>query len=707
MQLGLAVPPQLASTAGFAAPNPAPPAPAPQQLNVGGIMSVKSLASTLAVDQAAAAAADQANKAQNEQVVAGLAAHIQKHWTLAKEAKQDVEKKMLNAVRSRRGEYPPDKLAKIKAQGGSEIYMLLFATKARQAKALLGDVLIGAGTEKPWTFSPTPRPDLPPEQVTEIMQGVYQMVQQAEMAGAGMAVAEIREIMQEAKDRAESQLQSLARMDAARAELEVEDVLVEGGWLQALDEFLDDLTTFKTAFLKGPVIRNVPVLTWQQQSDGTSRPVVDMSMKKHWERCDPLMMYPAPWARNTNDAELIERHKLSPEVLSAMIGVEGYNDEAIRAVLAAHGANGLHEWLQIDAERPQAEGRDLSVLTNRSNLIDALQFWGSVSGKMLREWGMKPAQVPDEAKYYQVECWLIGSWVIKAVINQDPMGRRPYYSDGYSRIPGAFWHNSLFDIVEDCQDMCNAAARAVANNLGISSGPQVDVNTERLAAGETITEMYPWKVWQTISDPMGSTAKAINFFQPDSHASELMGVYEKFSALADEISGIPRYMAGVDGIGGGAGRTASGMSMMIGNASKTTKQLVGSLDMRVISPSVGREYEAQIQTNPRISGDLRIIARGALSLATREAAQVRRNEFLLATANPFDMQIMGVEGRAAVLRETAKTLSMDVDRVVPSAGMLRQRQIQMAMAAQQQPQPGGEQLQDGAPTTDHFSPAAA
>jgi hypothetical protein len=145
---------------------------------------------------------------------------------------------------------------------------------------------------------------------------------------------------------------------------------------------------------------------------------------------------------------------------------------------------------------------------------------------------------------------------------------------------------------------------------------------------------------------------------------------------------------------------------MIGNASKTTKQLVGSLDMRVISPSVGREYEAQIQTNPRISGDLRIIARGALSLATREAAQVRRTEFLMATANPFDMQILGVEGRAAVLRETAKTLSMDVDRVVPSASVLRQRQIQMAQM-QQQPQPGGEQLEDGAPVTDHFQPVAA
>ena len=207
---------------------------------------------------------------------------------------------------------------------------------------------------------------------------------------------------------------------------------------------------------------------------------------------------------------------------------------------------------------------------------------------------------------------------------------------------------------------------------------------------------------------MGSTAKAINFFQPQSNAQELMAVYEKFSTLADEYSGIPRYMAGVEGAAG-AGRTASGLSMMIGNASKTIKQLISSIDMRVISPSVSRLYEQKIQSDPEMRGDLNVVARGAMSLATREAAQVRRNEFLQVTGNPVDMQIMGAEGRAAVLREVAKTLQMNVDDIVPPKSVIRQRQIQMAQAAQmeQTPQPGGEQLMDGAPVTDHFSPAAA
>lgn len=698
MQLGLAVPPTQASPA--AQPSMAAPGPAP--VTIGGVMQMRSLASTLAQD----ALRNPQPAAPAPLVIDNLAALIRRHWSLAKEAKQDVEQKMLNAVRSRRGEYPPEKLAKIRESGGSEIYMMLFATKSRQAKALLADVVIGAGTEKPWTLNPSPMPDLPPENVTQIMQAVHQMVYEAERSGAAMSVDDIRQVLQDAKDRVESQIQELAREEAHRAELEIEDMLVEGNWLEAIDEFLDDLTTFKTAFVKGPVVHTLPTLVWQPQPDGTSRPVVQMVRRQTWKRVDPFMVYPAPWARSTDDAFLIERHKLPPQELSDLRDAPGYNRQAIEEVLAAVGQGGLHEWLSIDVEKPQAEGRQLGASTQQSDLIDALQYWGSVSGQMLRDWGMPPEQVPDVAKYYQVEAWLIGSWVIKAVLNADPMGRRPYYSDGYSRIPGAFWHNCLFDLIEDCQDMCNSAARSLANNLGIASGPQVDINVQRLADGEKITSMYPWKIWQTTSDPMGSTAKAINFFQPDSHAQELMAVYEKFSMMADEYSGIPRYMTGTEGTPG-AGRTASGLSMMIGNASKTIKQLIGSIDLRVISRSVSRVYEQQIQFNPNMRGDLKIVARGAMSLATREAAQVRRNEFLQFTNNPADLQIMGPQGRAAVLREVAKGLDMDTDKVVPSAAMLRLQQMQQTAAPQQMPAPGGQQLMNGAPATDHFSPTPA
>jgi DNA-nicking Smr family endonuclease len=161
----------------------------PAVTNIGGILPVQSLSSMMAAEEDAAAAISRAQEANNQPVISSLVAHIKNHWSLAKKAKQTPELEMLSAVRSRRGEYDPDVLSRIRKQGGSEIYMMLFATKARQAKALLTDVLIGAGTEKPWTITPTPKPDLPPAEVSQIMQGIYEQVAQLEMMGQPQSVA--------------------------------------------------------------------------------------------------------------------------------------------------------------------------------------------------------------------------------------------------------------------------------------------------------------------------------------------------------------------------------------------------------------------------------------------------------------------------------------------------------------------------------------
>jgi hypothetical protein len=695
--------------------------PAPQQLNVGGIMSMQSLGS-MQSQETNAAALERANTASADPVMQSLAAHIRKCWSANKRAKLDIEQQMLEAVRARRGEYEPSKLSEIQAQGGSEIYMMIFATKARQSKALLTDVLLGTGAEKPWTISPSPKPELPPSEVTAITQALYQEVLQAEMGGQPMAMSDVRQKMADAREMLESRVMEDARRFADIAETSIEDTLVEGGWLQALDEFIDDLSTFKTAFLKGPIIRREPRLAWSTDpATGKNTPVVEVKPRVVYERVDPFKMYPSASAKDINDGDLIELHNLDRSALSAMIGVDGYNEDAIRAVLDAHGTGGLREWLAIDVQQAQAEGRDTVSALIHTETIDALQFWGSASGKMLREWGMTKQEVPDEAKEYEIEAWMVGTWVIKAVINSDPLHRRNYFADGYSRVSGAFWHDSLYDLIKDVCSMANASARALSNNMGMASGPQVGINIDRMATGEPLTQMFPWKMHQFVSDPMGSSAAPIIFFQPESHAQELMSVFDKFSVLADEYAGIPRYMAGIGGGEGGAGRTASGMSMMIGNASKQTKQILASLDLRVISPSVERTYDHKMQyeDDPDLKGDLNIVARGALSLVTRDAAQVRRNEFLQTTANPIDMQIIGLDGRAEVLRESAKGLNMDTDRIIPNRTILKQRAAamqQQALAQQQQeagapaqqapgaPPGNGQELMNGAPVTDHFSP---
>lgn len=712
--------------AGLPVPMPAAPASTPPALGYspGGVLPFGSLAAAAqSMADSRAQLTALAESSQSQPLILNLAAHIDAAWVDAREAKTVVEQEMLEALYARRGQYTADKLARIKAENQPPIYMMVASNKMRQLEALLRDVLVGTGAEKPWTLGPTPVPEMPPEVAMQIVQSLTMEIQQAMAMGFPPVIEAARARVRQMIDEVTPLLEEEARKRTERMEKKMEDQQIEGGFLQAFAQFLTDLSTFKTAFLCGPVTRRKPKLTWGQGGAMT----VELANKLEWERVDPFDVYPARYARDVNDGALIIKRRMSRQNLNDLIGVDGYDEAAIRQVLDRFGDSGLREWLSIESQKAVAEGRQVSA-QRESGMIDALQFFGSASGKMLLEWGMDATQVPDPAKEYPVEAWKIGPYVIRAVLNSDPLLRRNIYAVSYQMLPGTVWGNSPYDLCKDSQDMCNAAARALAANMGIASGPQVGIISDRIPAGEDVTAMYPWKLWQFLSDPMGSTAKPIDFFQPTSNAAELRGVYEFFSIQADEATGIPRYMAGFNGGEGGAGRTASGISMMIGNASKIIKHAVGNIDTNIIIPMLESQYYYNMRygDDPDLKGDINPLARGAMSVATKDAAQVRMNEFLqIALNSPIVAQIVGAEGIAELLRPTVKRLDVNPDKVVPSLPVLRQRMaqqaaMQMAMMQQQaaqgqdqgNPQDGGspkkqrpgERLQDGTRTTDNFSP---
>jgi len=683
-------------------------APTAQVINIGGFLPMGNAASALAMDRGSLDV--QFNEQQNQGVISGLAGHIRSFFASASQARATVEQEMLEALLSRRGEYTAAKLQQIKEQRQPAIYMMVAGTKMRQIESLVRDVLIGTGTEKPWTLRPTPKPELPPAMVAMAVQQLTVEIEQAMMSGFPPTIEAAQERLRQMRQELEPLLMEMARAKSDAMEVKMEDQLIEGGYLRALEDFITDLATFKTAFVAGPIVRRKPQLKWGDNGEMT----VQDALVQEWERVDPFDIYPAKWASDLSRDPFIRKHRLSRAALNELIGTEGFSEASVRKVLELYDKKGLVEWLSVDSQKAHAEGKD-GTLDNDSGNIDALQYWGSASGRMLQEWGLPAAQAPDVDKEYQIEAWLIGPYVIKAVLNGDPLARRPLYYDSFQHVPGSVWGNAPYDLIKDCVDMCNAAARSLAANMGISSGPQAAVLVNRMPANEDITEMYPWKIWQFESDPMGSTAAPISFFQPSSNANELMTIYERFSLLADEYTGIPRYMAGFNGGEGGAGRTASGISMMIGAASKVIKQVVGSIDTHILVPMLERLYYMNMRfgDDPDLKGDVKIVARGASSLVTKESAQQRNNEFLqVALTSPVAQQIMGIEGVSELLRGAAKTLDHNPDRVVPPLAVIKQRmaeqqQQMLAMQAPQPQQPGKpseENLQDGSPVTDNYSP---
>lgn len=633
---------------------------------------------------------------QNQPMVLGLSQHIRMCWDAAKIAKKPIEDKMLMAMRQRNGEYEPEKLNQIRQQGGSEIYMMITEVKCRAAESWLRDILLDSGTP-PWDIVPTPIPDLSPMQRQEIQDifatEVLTMLQETQQAPTKEEMQQLKEMV--SQDYRFKILQD-AQNRADKMKLKIEDQFAQGGWADSFNDFITDLVTFPCAFIKGPVVRRQRALGWKTVMGKTMVEPIER-LAPEFERVDPFRIYPEPGITRIEEGYLFEHHPLSRTDLSDLIGVPGYDEDAIRLILDEGSGP---SWINEDVELiKQEEERKYYSYMRPTDVFDALEFWGKVSGKMLREWGLTEEEVPDEAREYDANVWMIGNYVIKAVLNYDPLGQKPYAKTSFIKCPGAFWGKGIPEIIEDIQNVCNAAARALVNNMGIASGPQVEVNLERIPPNEDITQMSPWKIWQVTNDPVGSSAPAVRFTQPEDNASTLVAVYDKFARLADDHSGIPAYLYGDLNVQG-AGRTSSGLSMLMGAAGKGIRQVVGHIDQDVIKPIVQRQfvYNMRYDEDEAIKGDVQVIARGAVNLAVKETVNVRRIEFLNATANPIDIEILGKDGRAAILREVAKGLQMPVDEVIPSreklslAGAGAQAQ---AMAAQQ---PSGVPVQpDGSP----------
>ena len=224
--------------------------------------------------------------------------------------------------------------------------------------------------------------------------------------------------------------------------------------------------------------------------------------------------------------------------------------------------------------------------------------------------------------------------------------------------------------------------------MGMASGPQVVINDKVLAPGET-DDMYPWKRWHTNYDPTMAAAgsEPIKFYQPDSRAQELQGIIANLNVMADDVSAIPRYMTG-GAQAGGAGRTASGLSMLMSNAAKTLQNVAASIDRDIFDPMLKHLYETVMLTMPGVfRGDESVVVKGVTYAVKREQDRTRQLEFLNMTGNPTDMQIVGMEGRANVLRSVAGAIGLDWDNIVPDDDALKaaqaQQQAQQAQDAQQ------------------------
>jgi hypothetical protein len=472
---------------------------------------------------------------------------------------------------------------------------------------------------------------------------------------------------------------------AKRAETKLEDILVEGGFYDAFRDFLKQFTVFPVAILKGPYFKMTRRIKYV---DG--QPLVVEEPVQCYCCPSPFDVWFAPGVSTPDEGDIFERVRLSKPDIEALREAPGYDTDAIDGALRDYPAGHSEITSDVEQARADTEQRESPVM-NDTGLYDIIEFHGFVDYDTIQAEPLMSEWPVMEGRSTYCTIRLLGPYVISAQMSPDPLQRSLYRTASFEEIPGSVYGRGLPETLEDVQGVGNAASRALVNNMGLASGPQVAINTAAMSPTENAAEMYPWKRWFYASDPSAPTAPPFIFFQPQSNANELLTVMDRMMVLADEVSAIPRYASGGERVGG-AGRTASGLSMLMSNVGKMIKHSAAGIDNRVIGPTLQYHYDQTLLTDTTgtFRGDEKIRTRGVEAASKAETDRMRTLEFLQITGNPIDMQILGLPGRATILADVAEHMGFNGEQLAELMRAQIKMQQQQAAAA---PPPGEETQQ--------------
>ncbi len=645
---------------------------------------------------------------------------IKDRFQQAEDARQTDERRWLKAYENYRGLYA--KSVKFRESEKSRVFVKVTKTKVLAAFGQLVDVIFGTGkfpigisetkvpegeyasahldTQNPMQGIETSLPDNignrledPPQEDNPYDIG-YEGDGKTLKAGATFGKGVFTDSVE---DQAEDMLvegfspnpQALeispAQKAARRLEKLVHDQIEESNGSSEIRNALLESALLGTGIVKGPFNFNKTLSRWTDNEDGEREynPLEVRVPRIEFVSCWDF--YPDPAATNMDECEyVIHRHKLNRSQLRQLRNMPYFDEDAIRDCLKM-GAN----YEEKDFEQ-QLKDNAYTEEEYNSN-YEVLEYWGIMDAEYAREVGIDLPDSVDDLDEVQVNAWVTGNKLLRAVINPFTPYRIPYHAFPYERNPYNFFGIGVAENMDDSQQIMNGHARMAIDNLALSGSIVFDIDESALVGGQSM-EIYPGKVFRRQAGMAGQSIYGLKF--PNT-ANENMMMFDKFRQLADEQTGLPSYSHGQTGVQSMT-RTASGMSMLLGAASLNIKTVVKNLDDFLLKP-LG---EAYFQWNMQffegdidVKGDLEVKATGTNSLMQKEVRSQRLTMFLQTAQSPAIAPFVKI---SKLVSELAYSLDLDPDEILndPEEAAIMAQIIGMQNAGQntsEEAQPNSQQ----------------
>jgi hypothetical protein len=476
----------------------------------------------------------------------------------------------------------------------STVFLNITRPYTDAASARIADMLLPTD-DRSWAIRPTPLPKLSKADV--MMLGGEE--------GAKEVIARTTEI---AKAAAEGMQQA------------IEDRLVESNWHGEVRQLIEDAARIGSGVLKGPypILRRAKVAT--KGPDGAIQRVEVSEIQPASKRIDPWNLFPDPSCGDDIHcgSYIWEREYLSQRQIKEMLEMPGYDKgELIKALKEGPS-------LTSAREAPDAMGK-------RSE--DQFEMWifhGNCDSEQMKALGI---ETEDDVDRLPAMAVLINDRMVKVTLSALDSGDFPYDVLAWQHRPGMPWGMGISRQIRTTQRMLNGATRAMMDNSGLASAPQIVIGNGITPQGGDFT-LHGGKVWRAEADASNQDVRAaFSAFVVPSVQAEMMNIINFSLKMAEDTTGMP---AMLQGIKGDAPETLGGMQMQNNNATSVLRRLAKRFDDYMTRPHIRRYFDWMMQydDDDSIKGDLEVEVRASSALVERDAQQQFLMQMLNASLDP-------------------------------------------------------------------------
>ncbi len=626
----------------------------------------------------------EASESETLKAIPPLVAHLQDGWAKARDNKDKGVRTILDDCKYKRNNtYSPTELSKISS--GSRAFNPITSRKCVSAEATVLDMV--GNSKPPYDFSATPLPEISDETIDQITAEVSKDFMERLEEDPSLQPTDAFEQAELAHKLYSEEIMEESKEAYKRMKKRMDDQLHHGNFVDAFKEFSYDIVTYPAGILKHEII-NKKTTKWKDNNL-----VTEVSPIHSWKRVSPFLFYPSPNMKKIGDGDTYELVRFKRKDLSMLRTNKGYRKDAIERILDTYGSigvNAFEDHSQSMMVRTETERQD-GMRDSGNVIFDAIEFWGSVSGEVLQGWGIKG--IKDKYEEYDISAIMVAEEVIRVVLNPNREGNKPYYVASYDPSPDSIWGQGIPQKIKDSQEISNTIRRNTINNINLSSGPQVVVNTSLLdPKSGSFTTIRPFKVWMmrsTGTNQRVSASDAFSFIDVPNIVPQLMGAEQYYAAQADEDSGVTRIAEGhLEGSSHTAASTATGATLLNENANRMSRKVMSGIDKNVIKPLIRDLYMFNMMDEkvPNVEKfDADIVVYGALNVNVKQELNVRREKFLLLILQNYAslQNVYPPEKLMVLLREIAGNLELPVDKVVPSQHEMegkKEQAVQQQMA---------------------------